>query len=904
MKQELLNQIKDTKYYQYAQNVLSGKQVACEYVKLACQRFFDFLENPNYEFKPKKVQRVINFFKLLKHSTGTHNKKSFILEPWQEFCVANIFGFVHKGTDKRVTKNVYIEVARKNGKALSLDTLIPTPDGWTKMGDLKIGDEIFGQDGKITHVTYLSPIFENHDCFKLTFEDGEEVIADSEHNWFVKDHYHVDRLNYNGEVRTTKELFDTQLFRFRKDKLGREYRFRVPMNKAIELPDIELPVEPYTLGCWLGDGDSRAPIFAGSDYDLEIYDEVSKFYGPYKIRRDKRSISGIDISFTGDKGKHNSKLRNDLKKASVLYNKHIPEIYLRASKEQRLRLLQGLCDTDGCCSKIHKVIEFCQKNQKIADGFCELLSSLGIKYSRKQIMSKCNGKECGIVSKILFYTDKKLPCFRLKRKYDLLKDSLNIRMNYKTITNIERVDSVKTRCITVDNDNHLYLFGKHFTVTHNTAFAAGLALYCLVAAGEPNPEIEMIANSSKQANICFTMAKNFSETLDTGKYFKKYRESLRFFPNKGMLQVLSSEAGLNDGYNSYCFIVDEYHSAQTTENYDVMKSSQGMRVSPLAIVITTAGFNIGGPCYNMRQVNIDILKGLKTDETQFSLIYTLDDGDDWKDPKNWIKVSPNLGITVQEDYYHEQIQQAENNPQLEVGIKTKNFNLWLQTSQTWIPDKYITDAMQPLTYDDLAKQAYYCYQAIDLASVGDLTALSTMTYNEDTQLYYFKVEYFVPATALTEAENNFIYQQWYKAGYLNVTPGNVTDYDFILKRQLEINKQIQTFKCCYDQWNSTQFTINATAAGVNMIPFSQSLGSFNRPTKEFERLILSGKIILDYNPITRWCFQNVALKEDYFENVKPVKGSGQENKIDGCIAILQSLGGKLFDELPDLSITT
>lgn len=552
MKEELLNQIKDTKYYQYASDVLSGKQLACEYVKLAAKRFFDFLENPDYEFKPKKVQRVINFFKLLKHSTGTHNKKSFILEPWQEFCVANIFGFVHKGTDKRVTKNVYIEVARKNGK---------------------------------------------------------------------------------------------------------------------------------------------------------------------------------------------------------------------------------------------------------------------------------------------------------------------------------------------------------------TAFAAGLALYCLVAAGEPNPEIEMIANSSKQANICFTMAKNFSETLDTGKYFKKYRESLRFFPNKGMLQVLSSEAGLNDGYNSYCFIVDEYHSAQTTENYDVMKSSQGMRISPLAIVITTAGFNIGGPCYNMRQVNIDILKGLKTDETQFSLIYTLDDGDDWKDPKNWIKVSPNLGITVQEDYYHEQIQQAENNPQLEVGIKTKNFNLWLQTSQTWIPDKYITDSMQKLTYDDLAKHAYYCYQGIDLASVGDLTALSTMVYDEEEKKYYFKTEYFLPQTALSDSENNFIYQQWYKEGFLNVTPGNVTDHDYILKKQMEIRTKIQVYQCAYDAFNATQYTVNCIHEGFDMIPFSQSLGSFNRPTKEFERLILSGKVVLDFNPITRWCFTNVALKVDFYENVKPIKGSSQENKIDGCISMLQALGLKIYQELPDLSVT-
>lgn len=548
-----MNDINNTKYYRYAEDVLSGKIVSCEYIKLAASRFFDFLSNPDYEFKPQKVQKVIKFISLLKHSTGEHNKKSFILEDWQEFVMANIFGFYWKGTNRRVTRNVYLEMARKQGK---------------------------------------------------------------------------------------------------------------------------------------------------------------------------------------------------------------------------------------------------------------------------------------------------------------------------------------------------------------TALAAAISLYCLVADNEANAEIELVANSSKQAGICFSMCKNFSESIDTGKYFKKYRDSLRFYPNKGLLQVLSSDSGVADGYNSYCYIVDEYHAAQTTEMYDVLKSSQGMRNNPLAIIITTAGFNLGGPCYQQRQVCIDILKNLKQDPTQFSLIYTLDEEDDWKDENVWKKCSPNLGVTVKLDYYREQVNQAENNPSLEVGIKTKNFNLWLQTSKTWIPDKYITDSMQQLSYDEMSKHSAYCYQAIDLAAVRDLTSLTTMVYDEQEKKYYFKTEYFVPQTALEEGENNFIYTNWYKQGYLNVTPGNVTDYDYILKKQVEINKQVQVFKCCYDQWNSTQYTINATREGMNMIPFSQSLGSFNRPTKEFERLILSNNIILDYNPITRWCFLNVALKEDYFENVKPIKGSGADNKIDGCISILQSLGGKLYDEIPDFEIVT
>lgn len=438
-----------------------------------------------------------------------------------------------------------------------------------------------------------------------------------------------------------------------------------------------------------------------------------------------------------------------------------------------------------------------------------------------------------------------------------------------------------------------------------TALAAAIGLYCMIADNEPAAEIELVANSSKQAGICFASCKGFSESIDTGKikYFKKYRDSLKFENSNSLLQVLSADAGVADGYNSYCYIIDEYHAARNSEMYDVLKSSQGMRENPLAIVITTAGFNLEGPCYTMRNTNIEILKGIKKDDSVFSAIYTLDDGDDWRDESCWLKCNPNLDVTVKKSYLREQVTQADNNPSMEVGIVTKNFNKWLQRSDIWIPDKYIIQGMKPLQIEDMKTD--YCYAAIDLASVSDLTAISVMTYRQETDRCYFKTYYYLPEDTLYDAGNvnAYQYRQWKNDGYLNTTPDNVTDYDYILENLLEINSVIPIYKCSYDSWNSSQFVISAVEKGLPMVPYSQSLGSFNRPTKEFERKLLSGRIIIDENPITRWCFLNARLKFDHFDNCKPVKDQ-KSQKIDGVITILMSLGGKLNEEGYDTTITS
>lgn len=421
-----------------------------------------------------------------------------------------------------------------------------------------------------------------------------------------------------------------------------------------------------------------------------------------------------------------------------------------------------------------------------------------------------------------------------------------------------------------------------------SAFASAIALYCLIADGEPNSEVELIANSRKQAGICFKMCTNFVQSLTKGKknkYFKNYRDKIDFTPTKSMLQILSSDANSNDGWNSSTFICDEYHSHQNSAMYDVMKSSQGMRTQPLSIVITTAGFNRFSPCFEMRKTNVEIIQGTKEDDTQFSAIYSIDEGDQWDDPSVWIKANPNLNITVKEQYLSEQVQQAKNNTTMEVSVRTKNFNQWLSSSAVWISQDKLNEISQPINLNDF--NGYVANMGVDLSAVGDLTALSVMV--EKDGKYYFKNYYYVPSIVLENHPNATLYKQWHKQGYLSITNGNVTDYDYILNDIKEINKTIYINQIAFDQWNATQWAINATAEGLPIAPFSQALWNFNKPTKELERLILSNKVIIDDNPITRWCFQNCVLKFDHNENCKPIKEQ-PNNKIDGTIAMIQALG--------------
>ena len=424
-------------------------------------------------------------------------------------------------------------------------------------------------------------------------------------------------------------------------------------------------------------------------------------------------------------------------------------------------------------------------------------------------------------------------------------------------------------------------------------WAAAMALYALIGDGEANAEVEFIANSRKQAQICFDMCSNMVSKLDPKhKIFKTYRDKIKFDKTKSFLQVLSSDSGANDGWNSSFFVADEVHSYPDSKMYDVMKSSQGMRDNPLAFSCTTAGFNLFSFAYTQRKTNIEVLYGKKEDDSQFTAIYTLDEDDNpFEDESCWIKANPNLGVTVKPQYLREQVQQAKNNVALEISTRTKNFNQWLASSDIWISNDILLQYSKKVKIEDYKDQELFPYLGVDLSSVSDLTCVSLLIPLEDGKLV-FKNYYYLPQSALDGNSNSELYRLWHKQGLLTVTPGNVCDYDFITNDIMRINNILPLQLIGYDKWNSAQWAIKMTELGMPLQPYSQSIANFSLPTKTLERNIKMGNVIIDDNEITRFCFANVVLKHDWNDNVKPIKEENQQ-KIDGCIAMIQALGSYL-----------
>ncbi len=422
-----------------------------------------------------------------------------------------------------------------------------------------------------------------------------------------------------------------------------------------------------------------------------------------------------------------------------------------------------------------------------------------------------------------------------------------------------------------------------------TALAAALCLYFLIADGEGGAEVLLAANSKEQAKIAFDMCSKFSKGLDPKKkYIQPFRADILFNATDSKLKVLAADDSTLDGFNASFGLLDEYHSAKNSKVRDVIKSSMGMRENPHLCTITTAGFDKSGPCYQLRSVCVEILYGVKMDDETFIAIYCLDDGDDWTDESNWIKCTPNLGVTVTWQKMRTFKTQAMNNPSEEVPTLTKNFNVWCDSAETWIASNIIVKSTRNFTWDNLINEDSFFYCGVDLASVSDFTAYSALLVKDG--IYYFRTKYYLPEDTLTSGnENKELYKQWAREGYLTITPGNVTDYDMILKDIKEDNHIAPIFAIGYDKWNATQWAIDAISEGLPLEEFSQTLGNFNMPTKELERLLLSGKVILDNNPITRFCFKNVRLKQDHNGNAKPDKSSNK-NKIDGVISIIEALG--------------
>jgi len=849
------------------------------YIILAQQRFIKDCQNDKYFIDWQLMDKIVNFFGEFKHYTGKFNGQPFILSTWQKFLLLNIFCVKVKNTGLRKYQQIYCQISRKNGKDQDINTKIPTPCGWTTIGNIKIGDKVFNRYGDIVDVIDVTDIQLNKN-YIVEFEDGEKTTCGEDHLWFVKNRY-----KDNIQVKKTKELLN--VFRIRKDKKGTEYTWRVPMNESIDLPYKNLSLDPYLLGLWLADGDKNNPRFI-------INNDDSNFLIPYFFKTlDKNDSYCFTAAITDKRDRKKFWFENKLIELNLIGNKHIPEDYLRASFNQRLILLQGFMDGDGYIDKRGQC-EFVQKNNLVTDGICELLSSLGIKYNRRKKIPTINGVPCDEVNRVTFFTDKTKPCFlKCERKYNRLKDKLNKRMLYKSIISITPTETIPTKCISVTGDNS-YLFGKHFTVTHNSSLVAVMALWGLLADNEPNSQIVVAANTMTQADIVFKMANTYLRQRT--KKGKTYRTSQIMLDNNELF-IVSSDASKQDGLNPSIFILDEYHEAKNNDMFQVLRSGQGARSQPLGIIITTAGFNKASACYSMRNYSIEVLNGEKQDDILFPLIFELDKGDDpYNEKTKWIKSNPNLNITVSSEYIENQLIQAKQDVNSTAAILTKTLNIWQDSKYTWIPESYIKDTIitESEWFEKLQSKKNYLYCGCDLSDVSDLSAVSYMFYLD--KKYYFNIKYYLPENFTNYQQNMMYYRSLAVNGQLTLTPGNTLNENQIISEILEMNKLGRIVNFLYDPYNAKFFIEKLKSARIPNEPFSQTVASFNSPTKHFQKEILSGNVHFVENELTFKGFNDVVIRKDYNSNEKPEKQDDYNSKIDGIIASIQAIGAWILDD--------
>lgn len=378
------------------------------------------------------------------------------------------------GGGLRPAETVFIGGRPGSGKALALDTPIPTPKGWTTMGDIKAGDWVYDENGTACQVTYATPIQLNRTCYRVVFSDGSEIVADADHRWLTSTRKsrksenaakHVthtskyarnqtDQRTYPSVV-TTQEIKDTL-------RVGNDNRINHAVKVAESIYGMHqyLPVEPYTLGAWLGDGCKAGGKI--SKPDPEMWERIAA--DGYEIGPD---ISGKATCPT----RTVYGLQELLREIGVLNNKHIPQKYLRSNIVQRRSLLSGLLDTDGTVTPSGSV-EYGSKDKVLADGVYELVCSLGMQARRSTKQAKLNGEDYGTYYKVTFRPT--MQFFNIPRKAERIKIEGRVVNDLRYIVDVIPVESVPVRCITVDSPSHLYLAGESMIPTHNTALALQL----------------------------------------------------------------------------------------------------------------------------------------------------------------------------------------------------------------------------------------------------------------------------------------------------------------------------------------------------------------------------------------------------------------------------------------------
>lgn len=587
------------------------------------------------------------------------------LDPWQENVLQAAMGERSDGT--WASRQVAVSAPRQNGKALDVDTELLTANrGWVRMGEIALGDSVFHPSGRPVRVVAVSEIMYGRPCYEVVTVDGRRVVADGEHLWSVTDKRREVTRTVDGERRrwfpdrvvTTAEMFTDGVSRYAggsresstdgEEYTTNEYRFVLPRQHAVDLPERDLPLDPYLFGAWLGDGNSDNGSLTTSGEDLPHWVSVVELCGFVPTVAPSNTAWRVGITSTPGLGRRSRSFNGRLRELGVLGDKHIPEAYLIGSEKQRLALLQGLLDTDGSICGRSGQVEFCATNLRLAEGALFLARSLGWRAVLNENRAVLDGKDCGPKYRVMFTPklEDGLNPFRLERKASRVqaKDRGKGRMTV-SVKSVTPVESRPVRCIQVDSPDGLYLAGRDLIATHNSEIIVARALAGVLLFDE-----QTIIVSAHQQDTAREVFSRILDLIEGYPALERRVESVMKAVNREYIRFKSGQtirfkarsSGGGRGFSCDCLLLDEAQILGAAA-WSAILPTMSARPNPQAWLLGTP------PTENDDGAVFERLRKIGLDGKEQRIAYlewSAGPDDSIEDPQTWARANPAYGTRI------------------------------------------------------------------------------------------------------------------------------------------------------------------------------------------------------------------------------------------------------------------
>ncbi|RYF02363.1 MAG: terminase large subunit [Comamonadaceae bacterium] len=422
--------------------------------------------------------------------------------------------------------------------------------------------------------------------------------------------------------------------------------------------------------------------------------------------------------------------------------------------------------------------------------------------------------------------------------------------------------------------------------------AAGRGLFLAFADDEPGAQVYSAATTAEQAKEVFDTAREM--VLRDSEFRARFgvtvgRHDITCASSASSFKIMNAEASTQDGLNVHGGIVDEVHAHKKRDLWDVIESADGARSQPLISAITTAGKDTGGIGYELRGYTIKVLEGTHVDETWFGVIYTVDEGDDWKDQKVWRKANPNMGISAKIDKLIATCTKAVATPSARGNFLTKHLNVWSNAGVAWMDMEAWHACADPTIREEDFPDSE-AFTGMDMAEKHDFAAKVKVIERDGvwhvfTRLYYNEVAAAESKTAQLSG--------WIEEEHVEVNPGNLTDFDVVgadLLRDREIH---DLREAAFDPARAGYFARTLMEKGLPMVEITQRSTFYTQPLIQVQALVLGGRLKHDGNPAMTWMMSNLVVSTSKFSGLKTPIKEREENKIDGPMAMLMAFGRAL-----------